>query len=103
MALDFMSESLSTLYGSSMKAPTTLIELTDREHKRLQNNCIHVSGIKQITGVPNGSNNKKGKCTIEYSKVTYGSSLSVSRIRANYGEEMWYKRVNLNKTPKISC
>ena len=88
---------LSQLFSSNVKAPTTLIELTSRDYNRMKKNSIYVSGMSRVIG------NKKDKSatTTLYSKVTYGPLISITK-----------NKININKTrnkyvvlvaDKVSC
>ena len=69
------------------KAPTTLIELSDRDLKRFKKNNIHLDGLLLVNDESNGY-----RQTI-YSQVTYGSNLSISKKKVDIGEQKWYQYV----------
>ena len=52
-AMKKVVDTISPLFDSNCKAPTTLMELSDRDYNRMKENCINVSGItitKYIVG-----------------------------------------------------
>ena len=57
----------SVMHALDMNHPTphALIELSQREHQRLRNNCIHLSNVDQIDNGPQ----------VTYSKICYGSNI----------------------------
>ena len=66
-------ETLTPLYDNKYKAPTTLMELSERDYSRFKDNCINVSGISTTENLSSGA-----KITI-YSDVTYGANLNKTK------------------------
>ena len=82
------------MYEDENKAPTTLFELSNVQYKRMMSNSIHVSGIHKSKGVDMGQ-----EFTL-YTKVIYGSSISITKKNADIGQNKRYKYVNVSKTKK---
>ena len=66
-------ETLLSLYDNKSKAPTTLMEFSERDFKCLKYNCINVSGLSITENVSSGA-----KITV-YSDVTYGANVNKTK------------------------
>ena len=77
-----------------MKVPTTLIELTVRDYRRMKDNCIYVSGISRV------KRKKKAQGETLYSEVIYACNISVSRNKIDIGLNEWYQHITIGKTTK---
>ena len=81
-----MNDNLAKLFNSNQRHNNTLIELTETQHKRLSDNCVHLSRLR--------SNDKK----LFYDMVSYGPKLSTtSKKDSCYGCKKNI-RLNLSKT-----
>lgn len=114
-------DTLSPLYNTTCKAPSTLMELSKvdpiilliffietllylttcilflnllykAQHKRFKNNSIHVSGI-----YTSGATNNKATITL-YSKVQYGSNINKTKIKSSVNNLLYGNQININKT-----
>ena len=70
---------LSKKISGKLKDPTTLIELTSKDHRRVLNKCIHVSGVLRV------EETKKLTGTTLYDTVTYGCNLKTTRMKVDVG------------------
>ena len=116
-----MCDTISPLYNTACKAPSTLMELSKVypiillifriktllylttcillltllykvQHKRLKNNSIHVSGI-----YTSGATNNKATTTL-YSKVQYGSNINKTKTKSLVNNLLYGNHINLHKT-----
>ena len=116
-----MCDTISPLYNTACKAPSTLMELLKvdptsclircvhrllyltacillstilykTQHKILRNNSIHVSGIYTSGGTNNMTT------TALYSKVQYGWNINKTKMKPTVHSLLYSNYMNLNKT-----
>ena len=61
-------DDLLPLFDSSIKAPTTLMELSKKQYERFKDHCIHMTGIHM------NNDNSNNQSSPSYHKATYGKS-----------------------------
>ena len=84
-----MHMSISKIFDTKVNSPTTLMELTKKQHERYLNNCVHLSGLLIENDVPS------------YCKATYGRCISLTKKKIDFGSDgktLSYQIVNLSKT-----
>ena len=64
---------LGALFNSKIKAPSTLIELSKTEYRRIKDNSIYFEGLLRINGY------SKVNLLNIYTNVSYGSKISISQ------------------------
>ena len=53
-AIDTVVDTISPLFNSNCKIPTTLMELSERDYNHVKYNCISVSGINITDNIVSG-------------------------------------------------
>ena len=82
-----MKSTLSVLYDGTSKDNTSVIELTNKDYKRLQDNCITLGGISKHGNI------------VSYEKISYGKGLSIKKKTIDIGKgKDKYRYIDLNKS-----
>ena len=84
-----MHKDISQLFHSNINAPTTLMELTIKQHERFKDHCIHMSGLYMQKDTP--------VCL----KATYGNAILLSKKKIGFGNietPLSCQYINLTKT-----
>ena len=88
-------DDLLPLFDSSIKAPTTLMELSKKQYERFKDQCIHMTGIHM------NKDNSNNQSSPSYHKATYGRAISKTNKKIDFGNSgtaLSYQCINLMKT-----
>ena len=88
-SIDHVKTILRPLYNNGNKSPTTLLELSPSQYKRISNNSIH------LTGLSIQASSWEKNIYILYTHAKYGSNIKSRTKWVDIGDNKWYKLLEL--------